>query len=307
MTVESVSVVRQQNRGGGVAPSDGTSMQETEPSRERSGWRRPAQAVGAAVLVGAGVMVASGDLYTPRSDFGFNLGVIGSLLMLLTLLGYPLRKHLGCLQGWGALKHWFRLHMVFGLLGPLLVLFHSTFHIRTLNAAVAMVSMLLVVASGVIGRYLYTQIHFGLYGHRATLEALQEGLSASAHETKSKLHFAPNVEGWLRQFEAGATATGRRFLLSLWWFLTLRVRRRIVEDCCEDELRRLMRAERRPEFPGGAPQAVRLVSSYLLGVQRVAHFTTYERIFSLWHVLHIPLIYILVGSGIIHVVAVYMY
>jgi hypothetical protein len=50
-----------------------------------------------------------------------------------------------------------------------------------------------------------------------------------------------------------------------------------------------------------------LASSYLRESQRVAQFGTYERFFSLWHVLHIPLIYILAASTIFHIVAVYMY
>jgi hypothetical protein len=50
-----------------------------------------------------------------------------------------------------------------------------------------------------------------------------------------------------------------------------------------------------------------LASSYLRACQRVAQFSTYERVFSLWHVLHIPLIYILAACTIFHIVAVYMY
>ncbi len=297
----------QPHKSEGVAPLSGMPTQEAEISSEKTGWRRPSVAIGAAVAVGAGLMVATGEVYTPRSPVGFNLGVAGSLLMLLALVGYPLRKHARWLQRLGALKHWFRVHMLLGIVGPTLVLFHSTFHVRSLNAAVALGSMLLVVASGLIGRYLYTQIHFGLYGHRATLQALQEQLADDSKVTKSKLHFAPNVEQWLRQFTNHSIETERRFPLTLWWFLTLAVRRKIVEFCCEDELRGMMRTKKIPEFPGGASQAVRLVATYLRGVQRVAQFTTYERIFALWHVLHIPLIYILVGSAAIHVVAVYMY
>jgi hypothetical protein len=49
------------------------------------------------------------------------------------------------------------------------------------------------------------------------------------------------------------------------------------------------------------------VSEYMQGVQRVAQFNTYERLFSLWHVLHVPFVYMLVLSAIAHVVAVHMY
>jgi len=45
----------------------------------------------------------------------------------------------------------------------------------------------------------------------------------------------------------------------------------------------------------------------LRAMQRVAQFRAYERLFSLWHVLHIPFVFMLVVSAIVHVVAVHMY
>ena len=53
--------------------------------------------------------------------------------------------------------------------------------------------------------------------------------------------------------------------------------------------------------------AKQLVQTYLRRHPEVAHFSTYERLFSLWHVLHVPLVYMLVLSAIAHVVAVHMY
>jgi hypothetical protein len=46
---------------------------------------------------------------------------------------------------------------------------------------------------------------------------------------------------------------------------------------------------------------------YLYGVERAAQFKVFERIFALWHVIHIPLVYMLVATAIWHVVAVHMY
>jgi hypothetical protein len=249
---------------------------------------------------------AYGKYYTPRSNFGFYLGVVGTLMMLF-LLAYPLRKHVPWMQRWGALKHWFRVHMIMGILGPILVLFHSTFQIRSTNAAVALFSMLGVVISGIIGRFVYTKIHYGLYGSRATLGKIQEELAGRSNNAKSRLHFAPRVEQWLQSFERDTTQIDRSFTSHLFNFLTLGLRRGILEFRCARELRRILKTERHPEFRGGASEAIQLASSYLREIQRVAQFSTYERFFSLWHVLHIPLIYILAASTIFHIMAVYMY
>jgi len=256
------------------------------------------------LLVWVAYKVATGTYYTPRSNFGFYLGVVGSL-MLLALLAYPLRKHVRFMQRWGPLKHWFRWHMVLGIAGPTLILFHSTFHLRSLNATVALGSMLIVMASGVIGRFVYTKIHYGLYGSRATLAKIQEEFAGHSNDDKSRLHFAPRVDQWIQSFELDRDRS-LLHLLAL-ELLTLGLRRSILEFRCARELRRILKAKPHPEFRGEASEAIQLAKSYLRKSQRVAQFSSYERVFSLWHVLHIPLIYILAASAIFHIVAVYMY
>ena len=250
--------------------------------------------------------VATGKYYTPRSNFGFYLGVTGSV-MLLAMLAYPLRKHARFMQRCGALKHWFRIHMIMGIVGPTLILFHSTFQLRSLNATIALVSMLGVVISGIIGRFVYTKIHHGLYGSRATLGEIQEKFSGDSHDAKSRLHFAPRVEQWLKSFERDSTQLDRSFTTHLFSPLTLGLRRHILAFRCARELRRILKTERHPEFRDGASEAIQLAASYLRESERVAQFSTYERLFSWWHVLHIPLIYILAACTIFHIVAAYMY
>jgi hypothetical protein len=250
--------------------------------------------------------VATGNYYTPRSNFGFLLGVAGSVMLLL-MLAYPLRKHVRWMQRWGALKHWFRIHMIMGIVGPTLILFHSTFHLRSTNATVALFSMLGVVISGIIGRFIYTKIHHGLYGRRATLEKIQSEFAGHSNDAKSRLHFAPRVEQWLQSFERDSMQLDRSFTSHLISPLTIGLTRRILAFRCAHELRRILKTERHPEFHGGTSEVTQLASSYLRECQRVAQFSTYERIFSLWHVLHIPLIYLLAACTIFHIIAAYMY
>ena len=44
-----------------------------------------------------------------------------------------------------------------------------------------------------------------------------------------------------------------------------------------------------------------------VAMRRVASFQAYERLFSLWHALHLPLIFILAAAAVVHVVAVNVY
>ena len=54
-------------------------------------------------------------------------------------------------------------------------------------------------------------------------------------------------------------------------------------------------------------RARRLVDQYLHAVVRVAQYSAYDRVFALWHLAHLPFIYLLIISAVVHVVAVHMY
>lgn len=151
-------------------------------------------------LVWLGWLVAHGHYYKSGDGIGYNLGLAGGLMML-TLLLYSFRKHIKFMQKLGKLKHWFKLHMILGVLGPTLVLFHTTFKTGSINASVALYCMLLVAGSGLIGRFVYTRIHKGLYGRRSSLKDAHQELAGSAGDVKSRLHFFPKVEMWVDAFE----------------------------------------------------------------------------------------------------------
>jgi hypothetical protein len=85
---------------------------------------------------------------------GHGIGVLGFVLMLMTETLYSIRKLMTDAR-WGSMAGWLRFHMVTGLVGPYMVLLHTTMRFRGL-AGVAMLLTVVVVISGVVGRYLYT-------------------------------------------------------------------------------------------------------------------------------------------------------
>lgn len=257
-------------------------------------------------IVWLGWEVATGQYYTPRSPIGFNMGIAGTLMMV-ALLSYPLRKHLKFMRRWGPLKHWFRIHMYLGLAGPTLILFHATFHARSPNAVVALICMILVVASGVIGRFIYSKIHRGLYGRRTNLQQVQEEFSGTAQEATASLSFAPRIEHWLKEFEYNVTKPSQTFSQKMGEFFPPTFQGILVRFRCARELRKIFRQTRSEALPISKQEASNLVSAYIDQIQRVSQFQAYERLFSMWHVLHIPLIYLLVATSIFHVISVFMY
>ena len=87
---------------------------------------------------------------------GHGIGIIGFVLMLMTETLYSIRKQMTDAR-WGRMSGWLTFHMVTGLVGPYMVLLHTSMKFNGV-AGVAMLLTLVVVASGLVGRYLYTAV-----------------------------------------------------------------------------------------------------------------------------------------------------
>ena len=234
--------------------------------------------------------------YSSGSRMGYNLGLTGAILMLILFL-YPLRKHVRWLHAAGPLREWLNFHMLLGICGPLCILFHAQFQIGSVNAAVAMTSMLVVAASGIVGRFIYARIHHELRGKKMMAIELRAELAKSLAQFEGGRALPEKARKILAAFEAYVERSPRnlagrtaKFLIVGWW-RTWTARR----------LRLQLRGH------PGAQRIGRQVDGYLRGLQRVAQFSAYERLFSLWHLLHLPLVVLLVLSASFHVLAVHMY
>jgi hypothetical protein len=290
-------------------------MERRKPASQiqAGGW--PMFLLTVSLLLTVGYAASTQKFYKPGDEVGYNLGLVGGLMMLALLL-YPLRKRLSFMKGLGILPKWFKLHMVLGILGPSLILFHAAFSIGSVNAGVALVCMLLVAGSGVFGRFFYTKIHHGLYGKHASLKELKAAMVPSG-EVKSIFSFAPEIQQSLERFQtvhaAGAPKDGR---LGLRNFILAGFNARRLSVSLAKDLHHAMYAKAREGKWNAAQMKLldkmyneyaRLIQAYLMAARDVAQFHTYERLFSLWHIFHIPLVYMMVFSAIWHVIAVHMY
>ncbi len=250
-------------------------------------------------------------LITPDRGLGYWLGIVGGSLMLL-LLVYPARKRAAWLAFLGGVPGWFRLHMVLGILGPICILFHSNFSLGATNSNVALFCMLLVAGSGVIGRYFYTRIHAQLDGRQASLSELR-GIADQLREQSSSLTVLPDLLAAI-EFEekrlltppTGAAARAFRvFTVGPRAFLA----RRRLHGFFRDAVAKA--AQGNPELGRNAPRLVKTADNYaarrLDASRRVAEFQMYTRLFSLWHILHVPLFIMLLVAGIAHVIATEIY
>ena len=247
---------------------------------------------------------------TPQTGAGYALGIIGGSSMLL-LMFYPLRKRVRALAFMGTTKRWFQAHMALGVIGPVLILFHSNFSLGAVNSNVALFCMLVVSGSGLFGRYFYAHIHHGLHGRKANLAELKD-YAEKLRWVTTNVEFLPDLVQQIEQEELRILWRSERTMLlarpltgAVGVYLARRRLRRYVSRALRaaDEVPGTPRA-RREQLHGTARQ---YIDDRLAATRRVVEFGAFERLFSLWHALHLPLFLMLLIAGIVHVVAVHVY
>lgn len=252
-----------------------------------------------------GIQVRDEYYLAPDHGLGYALGIIGASLMLALML-YPMRKNLRFMRSWGPVRHWFRLHMVLGVIGPLCILFHCNFSLGAVNSNMALLCMSMMVASGLVGRYIYTRIHYGLYGERANLQDLQRSqlIEAALLREDEARHGSAAARAIVAELQAleAFVAPPRTPLGGLWRVVSFAIRSRRVHWRLRARLRQLPTV--------AAADAERLAAhaeSHLETLRRIAGFSFFERLFSMWHALHLPIFFMLVVTGLVHVWAVNNY
>lgn len=89
---------------------------------------------------------------------GHGLGIVGSIMILMTLI-YPFRKRVLKKKG---RQNPLNSHVTYGLLGPSLVVVHSAHKFSSLIGILVFLSLVLVVFSGIVGRYMYKKVNRSL-------------------------------------------------------------------------------------------------------------------------------------------------
>jgi hypothetical protein len=242
--------------------------------------------------------VAAGD------RVGHAIGWSGTASMLLMHV-YSVRKRVRALSHWGRLSTWLRWHIFLGLQGALLVVFHSA-HLSTVaNISGATIALtLVVVASGIFGRYLYSLLPKALSGERLTAREIEAEL-AELQPIVAAGRSHPSLAAAIDELEKTQPITGRMTLTEI-------VREDMRTRRALRHLERRLTVEKgklEKWAPAGADydrfaQAVRRRGAL---ARRLGMLTAAERLFRGWHLFHKPLTFILLGAVVLHVVAHYIY
>ena len=215
----------------------------------------------------------------PTGTYSHGLGIIGAGLITIGVVTYSSRKRLRMLWSLGKLSIWLEFHIFVCLLGPILVVYHTTFKAGGV-AAISLWTMLSVAGSGVIGRFLYAQIPRNLAG----AELSETQIRAEIDRLGKSLSTNPLGAQIAKIVDESFAALKRPD--SLWDAVKSFVRLRIVRRHVSGTIRMLISTSRLSRSHAAALTHAADARAILL--QRALVVSQVGKLFHLWHVIHLP-------------------
>ena len=208
---------------------------------------------------------------------------------------YMIRKRYRKFFNLGYLKHWLEFHIFLCSVGPVLVLYHTSFKFGGI-VSVSFWSMVLVVLSGVVGRFIYLQIPRTIQGQELSVTDLNSMKEKLAIKVRSVLSEDSST---LIEFER-VSSTDRyksfRLITALGFF---------IRDYF-DTKRVMNLFKKRIKLLGiGKSERVELIKaakSEIVIARRIALLRTSQKLFHWWHIFHLPFAITMFVIMIIHVV-----
>ncbi|MCB0663293.1 MAG: hypothetical protein KDC24_11170 [Saprospiraceae bacterium] len=232
----------------------------------------------------------SHDYFKPSGVFGHGLGIVGTILIIIGVSIYILKKRYGWWEKWGRLKYWLEFHIFLCTLGPIMILFHTAFKFGGI-VSVSFWSMVAVVASGVIGRFIYIQIPRTIEGRELSLSEVKD-MKVGVEETlRNDYQLAEDT----RNLVTAATSSvekGGNLLGRIWtkYWSDKKTLSKVRRDLKANNVNR----ERAKEVVG-------LLKNEISLSNKIARLQTMQNLFKYWHVAHLPFAVIMLIIMVIHV------
>ena len=244
-------------------------------------------AFSAAIIIGfiyIAVVILGQKIPPSREFIGHAFGIIGFLLMLMTEILYTLRKRSRYAR-WGRMSSWLQFHIFTGLIGPYLVLLHSSWKFNGLAGWVTLLT-LVVVASGFVGRYIYTSVPRTADGVEMEADSITEEITRTQNEIEGWLSSRPHFSRILanRIAESGGSDS---IVQRIAWGI---------------EMNRVA-----PEMRQQAQSLMRMARRRRLLHRQLASLVLARRLLAIWHAVHIPIGLALFTAAFIHIAAALYY
>ena len=231
----------------------------------------------------------------PSGPYSHGLGMLGGLMIIVGVAMYMTRKRVRALSTAGRLSRWLEVHIFLCLLGPVLVAYHTTFKAGGV-AAITLWTMLSVAASGIMGRFLYTQIPRNLNGTQLTMDEIEREMRALEDTLRSTAAGASLVAAMDGLF-AGTSAP--RTLME---FFSSTIRLQRLKSAAKRKIREIV--SKSGIMPEAGAQLRQAASARAVLLQRSFLLSQVERVFFYWHAVHLPFTVIMFITLAAHVTVV---
>ncbi|TFH64348.1 MAG: hypothetical protein E4G90_08260 [Gemmatimonadales bacterium] len=296
------------------APVPGTTVTQPIAPTRRIERQRPAGRLGKSFVVGVSLVLLAATLaglpyysapigvrvrsvwhpwLRPSGYLGQSAGIVAFLIFAFLWL-YPLRKRYRWLAFTGAVGKWLDVHVATALLMPLLVGLHAGWRFEGL-IGLGYAAILIVCASGIIGRYIYSRIPRNRTGvelglgevtseRRALLTEIAAATKLTPESVEARLETRPRTTR-----DAGLFGT----------FAGL-----IRDDIARWRAVRRFRAEIRLLDRRTLRKVARLARREAALGQQARMLEATQRVFRFWHVAHRPVAVTALLAVILHVAIV---
>jgi hypothetical protein len=235
---------------------------------------------------------ADNEVLKPSGLVGHGLGIVGTLLILIGIFSYMGRKRLRIFSEVGLLKHWLEFHIFLCSLGSLLILFHTSFKFGGL-AAFGFWSLVAVVVSGVVGRFIYIQIPRSIEGRELSFNELKAMRSNLSKQLNDNRVLDADVKMSIEAFSSSRALVYNNNLI-------IRVfRKHYFNKRAVRNLKKKLKGSRLSFVEKRT--VLKLVKGEILLDRRLEELSTMQRLFKYWHVAHLPFALILLVIMVVHV------
>ena len=230
----------------------------------------------------------------PSGAWGHGFGIIGTLMMIAGVAVYMVRKRTRKILNFGYLKHWLELHIFLCTVGPVLVLYHTAFKFGGI-VSVSFWSMVLVVLSGVVGRFIYVQIPRTIEGQEMGINAINDLRINLAAKVSEAIDIDQNV---LNDFNILASPERYKkvsFPVALSYtfkdFFKIKILMRKIKIIVDKtSLPAVIRKD-----------ILRAAKTEIILSRRIGLLRTFHKLFRYWHIVHLPFAITMFVIMLIHV------
>jgi len=217
--------------------------------------------------------------FKPSGIYGQGLGIVGTFMIAFGVSIYIARKRYGFLSKYIRLKYLLEFHIFLCTLGPILILFHTAFKFGGI-VSIAFWSMVAVVLSGVIGRFIYIQIPRTIEGRELSLNEVKNMKTDLTVVLSDKFKLENNMVQMIVDYTKEDNGSKKNKTIG-----------------------KLKTALKDNNLPNKERISIlKMVKNELSLSRKIARLAMMQKLFKYWHVVHMPFALIMLVIVIVHIV-----